>query len=205
MSDTSSSPFPGYHRQRLKSDPLYIASVWKRNSFAYRRFMGDHADLLPCLHPGAIAIDQRPPVTVPDGYVPTATISLHYADYFYDISKVILANLIGRELLGSAGDPNDFEACFVDLEKAARAHAIWVRGQILGWTQRAIENRILESGSDDPHFQRMLGRFMVGHRWMRRDEISVVGFYHPAAGVDLGEMPSTMAGWYELIDYRAGK
>ena len=189
----------------MKIDPNYNSPDRKLDPAAYRRYMTIYFDPLPLLHPGAIAVDQKPPATVPEGYVPAATISLHYADYYYDIGQKILSDLIVRELLDAEGDPTDFEACFVDLEKAARAHAIWVRGHRLGRKPAAIVNRILGSGSDSLQFQRMLGRFMVGHRWRHSDRVGIVGFYRPAAGVDLGEMGNPMDGWHELMDFRAGK
>jgi len=188
----------------MNCDRLYNSPYRKLDPTAYRRYMAIHVDPLPLLHPGAIAVDQKPPATVPEGYVPAATISLWDADYFYDICQKILADLVVRELLDAEGDPTDFQACFVDLEKAARAHAIWVRGHHLGWTQAAITDRILSSGSDSLQFQRMLGRFMVGHRWRQSDRVGIVGFYRPAAGVDLGEMGNPMDGWHELMDFRKG-
>ena len=205
MTITSNVCLTARSSRLMKMDPNYHSPDRKLDPAAYRRYKAIHVDPLPMLHPGAIAVDQKPPATVPDGYVPAATISLHYADYFYDICQKILADLVVRELLDAEGDPTDFEACFVDLEKAARAHAIWVRGHLLGWKQAAITDRILSSGSDSLQFQRLLGRFMVGHRWRQSDRVGIVGFYRPAAGVDLGEMGNPMDGWHELMDFRAGK
>lgn len=40
---------------------------------------------------------------------------------------------------------------------------------------------------------------------MHRHQVGIVGFYRPAAGVDLGEMGNPLDGWHELMDFRAGK
>lgn len=188
----------------IRLDPRSFHRDQFENPSTRAQCQGPYDNVIPIIRQGTIPVDQKPPATVPDGYVPVATLTLALAHTFYSIDEDVCAELVRRGLLTALGDPQDFAYCYTDLESAARAHALFARGRALRWSHAAIDARIRSVGEDDPQFCRILGRFMRCHRWAHGHQPGIVGFHPVADGIDLGTCTNPIVGWQELMDYRKG-
>ena len=107
----------------IRLDPRSFHRDQFENPSTRAQCQGPYDNVIPIIRQGTIPVDQKPPATVPDGYVPVATLTLALAHTFYSIDEDVCAELVRRGLLAALGDPQDFAYCYTDLEGAVRSWA----------------------------------------------------------------------------------